>query len=251
MKTTLNYYLVGATGISVFVMNLSVYLDFAGYPCRGELWLLERSWVLISIAIIICLIIHTYWLLKRNLKKDVWVVWGMCLLVEFLGIVISILLATALTFLDIDHFADDLRPPDEVVLALPVPYTNDATLNSRESRFDGMAGDILLYRRHQGGLYAADVWCNPGEAGQVYLRAFEITRGDELSSSALRERTEQLAKFDSKEGRPFLHRMDFTIYEGNWGQYYGARFEVWFKPSNGTPERKLLEKNYKIDGWMR
>ena len=154
-------------------------------------------------------------------------------------------------FADIDHFADDLKLPEGVVLSEPVDYTSDENLKNRQSDPPSATGDILLYRSFQGGLYEADVWCNPGEAGQVYLRAFEITRGDELSSSALRERTEQLAKFDAKEGRPFLHRMDFTIYEGNWGQYYGARFEVWFKPSDGTPERKLLEKNYKIDGWMR
>ena len=43
----------------------------------------------------------------------------------------------------------------------------------------------------------------------------------------------------------------FTIYEGDWGQPYASRFEVWFKPDNGGKERKLFKKNYKIEGWMR
>ena len=41
------------------------------------------------------------------------------------------------------------------------------------------------------------------------------------------------------------------IGEGDWGKYYAARFEVWFDPDSGAPERKLLEKNFKIEGWQR
>jgi hypothetical protein len=41
-----------------------------------------------------------------------------------------------------------------------------------------------------------------------------------------------------------------TIYEGDWGKPYAARFEVWFKPDNGGNEQKLFQKNYKIEGWM-
>ena len=48
----------------------------------------------------------------------------------------------------------------------------------------------------------------------------------------------------------FSSATDFTIYEGDWGKPYAARFELWFKPVNGGHERKLIEKNYKIEGWM-
>ncbi|WP_348636566.1 hypothetical protein QLS71_015380 [Mariniflexile litorale] len=51
--------------------------------------------------------------------------------------------------------------------------------------------------------------------------------------------------------KKFSTKDDFTIYEGDWGKPYGARFEVWFKPDNGGKEVKLLEKNYIIEGWMR
>jgi len=43
----------------------------------------------------------------------------------------------------------------------------------------------------------------------------------------------------------------FTIYEGDWGRPYAVRFEVWFRPDNNGQERKLIEKIYKIEGWMR
>jgi hypothetical protein len=50
-------------------------------------------------------------------------------------------------------------------------------------------------------------------------------------------------KFGAKSG--------FTIYEGDWGKPYAARFEVWFKPDSKGPERKLAERIYKIEGWQR
>lgn len=108
--------------------------------------------------------------------------------------------------------------------------------------------DIVLYNGFQGGIYDADIWCNPGEPGLLYLKAFEITRETRLSE---RRMPKVKAGYSSDPSEMFLKEIDFTIYEGNWGQYYGARFEVWFKPDSGQPDRKLLEKNFKIEGWMR
>jgi hypothetical protein len=49
----------------------------------------------------------------------------------------------------------------------------------------------------------------------------------------------------------FGTKKHFTIYEGDWGNPYAGKFELWFKPKNGGRERKLLTKNYIIEGWMR
>jgi hypothetical protein len=29
------------------------------------------------------------------------------------------------------------------------------------------------------------------------------------------------------------------------------RFEIWFTPNAGGPDRKLMEKVFKIEGWQR
>jgi hypothetical protein len=55
--------------------------------------------------------------------------------------------------------------------------------------------------------------------------------------------TEPAERFGTKAG--------FTIYEGDWGKPYAARFEVWFKPDSGKTERKLAERIFKIEGWQR
>ncbi len=108
--------------------------------------------------------------------------------------------------------------------------------------------DIILYNGFQGGIYDADIWCNPGEPGLLYLKAFEITQGTPLSEDRM---PNAKAGYSGDLNEMFLREMGFTIYEGNWGQYYGARFEVWFKPDSGQPDRKLFEKNFKIEGWQR
>ena len=108
--------------------------------------------------------------------------------------------------------------------------------------------DIILYNGFQGGIYDADIWCNPGEPGLLYLKAFEITQGTPLSEDRM---PNAKAGYSGDPNEMFLREMGFTIYEGNWGQYYGARFEVWFKPDSDQPDRKLFEKNFKIEGWQR
>jgi hypothetical protein len=54
--------------------------------------------------------------------------------------------------------------------------------------------------------------------------------------------TDTLSRFNTEES--------FTIYEGDWGNPYAARFEVWYRPNKGE-ERKLKSKNFKIEGWQR
>ena len=48
-----------------------------------------------------------------------------------------------------------------------------------------------------------------------------------------------------------VSRKKFTIYEGDWDDYYAARIEVWHKDASTKKETKLLEKVYRVDGWMR
>lgn len=168
---------------------------------------------------------------------------GACVLALFAA---AFAASLCIMFFDVDHFADGLKLPEDVVLREPVGDSQPRYYTPPSA-----PGDIRLTEGGQGGLYEADVWCNPGGPGTVYLRVFEITRGTELSRHRLPGRTRRDALYDADPAKMLHHRMDFTIYEGNWGQHYGARFELWFRPSDGRPERKLLERNYRVEGWMR
>ncbi|MGD9781795.1 MAG: hypothetical protein AB7V14_06545 [Kiritimatiellia bacterium] len=108
-----------------------------------------------------------------------------------------------------------------------------------------------LRNSFQTGIYNAHIWINPGEPGMLYLKAYEVTQGTPLSVDRLKERANEWVGWSAHPEELFLSNTHFTIYEGDWGKPYAARFEVWFAPDSGAPERKLLERIFKIEGWQR
>lgn len=103
----------------------------------------------------------------------------------------------------------------------------------------------------QPGIYGVVYSLNPGEPGSVYLKAFEVTQGTPLSVERLKEKSETRMTWSTELAERFGAKAGFTIYEGDWGKPYAARFEVWFKPDSGEAERKLAERIFKIEGWQR
>ncbi len=110
--------------------------------------------------------------------------------------------------------------------------------------------DLFLVNGFQGGIYDLQYWINPGEPGYTYLKAFEITKNTPLSADRMKWVTKERAGWSNNPSETFYGNSHFTIYEGNWGEYYGARVELWFQPLDGKPERLLMKKNYRVQGWM-
>ena len=54
-------------------------------------------------------------------------------------------------------------------------------------------------------------------------------------------------------GIPFLPAVSPFLALGAvyfWGIYYPARIEIWFRPAAGGAPRKLVEKIFRVEGWM-
>lgn len=154
-----------------------------------------------------------------------------------------------------DTWADNLTIPKNIQIDNPVDLDYYAKFESQ--RPDSITNrsvekiDFQLYNSFQPGLYEYDFWIGKIEKGTIYVKAFEITQNEPLSKDRL-QRSSSVKIFNPTNIiKKFSTTDDFTIYEGDWGKPYGARFEVWFKPENGKAERKLFSKNYKIEGWMR
>lgn len=156
------------------------------------------------------------------------------------------LTAFFLTFYPNDFFADDLKIPADLNLATPVTLRNVTSADSLKALTPSEPA-FLLVNDFQKGLYAYYVWFEPVEPGYLYLKAFEITQNLQLSEQSLSHQTK--IKINPGEVSPLVK--NFTIYEGDWGKPYGARFELWFKPRRKSGEIKILERNYIIEGWMR
>ena len=141
---------------------------------------------------------------------------------------------------------EELRPLAES----PTPATI-ARILPPGAILHGEAPDISLKDGMQGGIYSARILANPGEPGLVYLKAFEVTKGTPLSQSRLPGTSSLRLGWSDDPGELYSGTTEITIYEGNWEQFYAARFELWFKPDSGAPERKLAEKVFRIQGWQR
>lgn len=124
----------------------------------------------------------------------------------------------------------------------------DAILPEPKKYEPPVKSDFKLVNGMQGGIYHYQATVNPGEDGEVYLRAYEVTKGTRLSADRMKQRTTE--KVTGKGEHVIGIGKEFTIYEGDWDQYYAARLEIWFVPANGGKPRKLKEKLFKVQGWM-
>ncbi len=154
-----------------------------------------------------------------------------------------------------DTFANNLELPKIVNLEYPINlgYNQNLRAHKSDSIFSLNKNNISfqLYNSFQPGLFEYDLWLKTDKSGYVYIKAFEITKETELSSSELMYSTRLEIPNTKGKFKKFGTVNDFTIYEGDWEKPYGTRFEIWFISTNGEKNIKLLEKNYVIEGWMR
>ena len=148
----------------------------------------------------------------------------------------------------LDHFADELTIPPELGASIVVPKDEDEMSSNAGIR---ETDEFTLRNGIQPGVYKLALRINPGEQGVVYLKAFEVTKGTQLSGERLKEASSERVGWSTDLAKKFLYDKEFVIYEGDWGKPYAARIEVWFVPDSGKPERKLMERVCKIEGWQR
>ena len=152
---------------------------------------------------------------------------------------------------DGDGFADNLKIPEGLQLEEPETQDESSIDDSFPKQQKGVPAqtvDFKLINGMQGGIYRYMATVNPGEEGEVYLRAYEVTKGTRLSADRMKQRT--LEKVTGGGEQIIGIGKEFTIYEGDWGKYYAARIEMWFIPTNGGKPRKLKEKLFRVQGWM-
>ncbi len=192
--------------------------------------------------------------LISQLLKRRWINALLTLVILCGTVVVCFYSAIALFFIAMnepDTFADHLKIPTDITVEDPINMDNTykkpaSVTNSRKQNID-----FQLYNSFQPGLYEYDFWTSKIDSGTIYLKVYEITQNSPLSTWRLPQSssikifnpTDSIAKVGSTS--------HFTIYEGDWGKPYAARFEIWYKPAIGGQERKLFEKNYKVEGWMR
>ncbi len=228
----------------IIILTLSLILiitsDFFFSRKIGEyiFWIFLFSFLINLISII-------YQLVKKEWLKSL-ATFGFTCLILFSFIFYSTTIGFWIDQSKPDEFADEVKIQKNVSFENPLESRIENKSEPKKNKID-----FQIYNSFQPGIYEYDFWMNKIENGTIYLKAFEITENVKLSEERLKERSSFDIYNENETIKKFKCVSDFTIYEGDWGKPYIARFEVWFKPKNNGTERKLIEKNYKIEGWMR
>lgn len=134
-------------------------------------------------------------------------------------------------------------------LAYNVPLSTDSNLSIPADSLDTDTY-LQVWTDFQGGLYMYDLYYGALPAGEIYLRCYEATRNIPLSEERILKES-RVSINSTTSFSQLISRKKFTIYEGDWGDYYAARIEVWHRNAETKQEMKLLEKVYRVEGWMR
>ena len=162
---------------------------------------------------------------------------------------ILFLLDNVRTMFQPDRFAEGLTIPENIDLNIPKGERFSDGYSEANPDMAITKPDFEIYNTSLPGIYELVVWINNIEKGTVYLKAYEVTGEYPLSTYQVQQNSAiniSKLKDEIQEFGPST----FTISEGDWGQSYAARFEVWFLPDEtNKAERKLMEKTYKIEGY--
>lgn len=109
---------------------------------------------------------------------------------------------------------------------------------------------LQIWNDFQGGMYTYDFHYPAIEEGEIFLRCYEATKNKPLSSERI-AKASKVAVPSTTSFSKLVEGQSFTIYPGDWGDYYAARIEVWHRDAKTGKERKLMEKVYRVEGWQR
>ncbi|MBO7562010.1 MAG: hypothetical protein J6T04_03875 [Bacteroidales bacterium] len=166
----------------------------------------------------------------------------------YILLLVLVLIALAILFFarpSHDKFGKNHPIPDGLEYSLPLDSTSMAQADTLDS-----STYLVIRNGVQGGVYKYDFYYGPLPAGEIYLKCFEATENIPLSADEIQERSKVAVDSTSAFSR-LVSQQEFSIYEGEWEDYYAARIEVWFKNAATNQETKLLEKVYRVEGWMR
>jgi hypothetical protein len=240
-RLILNYWWV--LPILLFICLLGL-----GFLFTDEPTVLESIVGILLLFVLIILIMS--WVVLLVNKK-----WGKCLLSFALSVGIICFLWLPLVMGAMtgpDGFGKKHPIPDGLEYNLPIERSeNDYLRNSFSSvEVDSLDASSFLQVWGDIGVYYYDFYYGSLPAGDVFLRCYEVTENYPLSKDRLPNETTVQVEAVSSFSK-LVEKKRFVISEGDWSDYYAARFEVWHRDAKSGEEKKLMEKIYRVEGYMR
>ena len=133
--------------------------------------------------------------------------------------------------------------------------------NRTQQEWDSVITERKFLLTGEHGVYRYMVYLPPmDEEGDIYLKMYEATTNLPLSEGIVKNRSnihilpsDTAIIYQMKENSSWSEDMReaIVINEGSWEDYYAARTELWFRPTNGGEERLVYSKIFRIEGYSR
>lgn len=94
--------------------------------------------------------------------------------------------------------------------------------------------------------YNVRAWVNPDAQGYVYVKVFNLATKQYLSEEQMGWSTREYIGWLRNRDTLFSYTDRVNIRRKTLSLPFDVRFELWFHPSDGGPERKLLDKTLRI-----
>ena len=224
----------------VFPLSLLVILVSLLFLFMTDIPIIENT---VSILLLLTLIaLPVSWvILLWNFK------WKLCLISVLWSVLVVVLMLQPRicgAMGGADHFGRRHPIPEGMSYNIPL-CSNDTAVT-----VDSLDADSYLQLWGDDGCYEYDFYYGALPAGEIFLRCYEATKNIPLSEDRLPESSK--VRIDSTHSFSKLaDKAEFTVYEGDFGDYYAARVEVWYRNAATDKEKKLMEKTYRVDGWQR
>lgn len=190
----------------------------------------------------ICFVLGIAKLFKKQFKEAI----KQCVFTVVISTVAAVFFTVLLPKSPYKEYKGDAKNPNNVKLEMPLKLS----FLEEKPLFEVKDQDVLLYDYQQPGSYKYEVFLNKIEKGKVYLKMFDLVTNRILSAEEIKKDSQMEVANSTDELVEFGLSKDFKVDEGDWGDYYGSRVEVWFQPDDANePERKLMTKYYVIQGW--
>lgn len=237
MKRIINWLINYWWAVPLFMVLQMFVILIVVYQFPGG-WIEFTTFILWFVAAIVELVLLALLLIHKRWKHFFFSVAAM------LGIVILLPFFSFVAMSAPDGYAQHHPVPEGMELNIP--------LDDEEAEVDSnmVCSFLQIWNGFQGGIYEYDFYYPRLSAGEIFLRCFEAGKNEPLSAESVEDRTTVRQSAVTKFSK-VAEKKQFTIYEGDWEEYYAVRVEVWHRDSVTHKETKLMEKLYRMEGWMR
>lgn len=245
MKTFLKHYWLSLPVFLAVLLCLGILL-MLGYPTSLDLIV-----GLLELLVILALPVSWFFLTRKKEWRKLAISFALSAFIVLTLGVFSIIVSMSSP----DGFGRSHPIPLDLQYDIPLKSSNPFIYESKDetAQVDSTDSNTWLQiwdNPGQGGIYKYDFHYGTLPAGEIFLKCYEVTDNIRLSEDRLSVKSKVAVPANHSFSK-IVGKQEFIIYEGDFGDYYAARIEVWFRDVETGAERKLLEKIYCVDGWMR